>query len=633
MKKRFAAIFLAAALAVTAAPYGSFAAEANSDTPAEQVEEAVEAVQEEIEEAEGAAQEAAGEIADAIGEAEEEIANTAEDIASQITDAAQEAGSEIADAANQAGSEIADAANQAADQAAGALEDAGAAIEEAVDAAPEGEGSTLSSVLMAQFDDQIDELKASMEEAKAQAAEAPAFTADLSLTLEDSVKGMLGMVIPFDISWLSGIDFRLDLSLKDKVVNAVLSGSVNETPVVSIKALVDPEADAIYLQSPELSDSCLSASLSELAESLSQQADAQVSSSSLSEEQTEMIKLLVTNIMAYEYDTDTVAAIYRDIMEIVLSAYQDQGSEEEALTAGGITQPATKYIADITLDSSLNYVKDLMVYIRDSEPIAKYFETIVEGTNLGLTFGDVQTMIDDALGELNSEELDIGDQTIAQVCLWADENDKPIGVATNQQMEIEDVSMSSSMLFAQTQEDDKYGFLMNVGDAENVYVNIEGTGQAAQGLLSGEYGVNVLGYDVASITVTDYDLAAEEKGYPNGTYKLNFSIPEDLDPNQQLGILNNFGLLASIASDKSGFDCKLTVNSADVPLVTLGFAGAGIDTIDGIDPAAAASIIDITDSEAFEGFLSELNPMGLFEKLQEAGMPEDFLDSIMSMLS
>ena len=631
MKKRFAAIFMAAALAVSAVPYSSFAADADDAAPAaeleEAVDEAVQAAEEEIENAEAAVQEALEEAGDAIDNAAEEIADAAEGAAEEIAADADEAASEAADAAAEAGDAIAEAVEEAADAAEEAV-----STEEAAPEASSRELSEFSKILMAQFDSQIDEFKASLEKAKDSAGGAASFTADISLTLEDSVKSMLGMFVPADISWLSSIDFRLDFSFDAPVFNAVLSASVNETPIVSVKALVDSEADAVYLQSPELSETCLSGSLSEITEALSESADVETSTP-LSEEDIELIKKIVANAVAYNYDPETFVAIYRDIMEIVLTAYQDQGSEEEPLTAGGITQSATKYTATITMDSAMAYVKDLMFYLRDSEPIAKYFEAIVDGTGFGMTYGDIQTLIDDALGEINSVEMENGDQAAAEISMWVNEEGKPIGVATIQQMEVEDTSVGSAMIMGQTQEDDKYGFLLNGGDAETVYFTIEGAGQAADGILSGEYGVNVLGYDVANIKVSDYDTVAAEKGYVNGTYEISLSIPPELDSDQQLGFINNFGLIANIASDESSVGCKLSVTSADVPLVTLGLSGAETDAVEGIDPEAAASVIDFNDSEALEGFFSEINPMVLIEKLTEAGMPEDFIDSIMSIFS
>ena len=120
-------------------------------------------------------------------------------------------------------------------------------------------------------------LKETLEQAKDEEFKLPAgVSLGLKLTAEDSAKAMLGMMAPVDISWLESAGISLEAGAEDKNGVGSLTASVNDIPIISANALMDTDTETVYLQAPELSETCLKATVSELAEMLGAETGASV---------------------------------------------------------------------------------------------------------------------------------------------------------------------------------------------------------------------------------------------------------------------------------------------------------------------------------------------------------------------
>ena len=473
--------------------------------------------------------------------------------------------------------------------------------------------SSFSEILSSQIQESLDKLEGT--EIKMPAG----FSANIKLTAEDTAKALLGMLAPVDLSWLDSVSIGMEGGAQDKVFNGTLAVNVNDTPIISVKALVDQEAEGVWLQAPELSADCLTISFDELT------AMAESGSAGLDDETKQLIQLISSNLAGYSYDTDTIIQLVKDFYDIMFKAYVDDGSEEDTITAGGVSQDVTRIDAHMDGDSTLAMMEELFIFVRDSEEIQNIYTAAVEGVEDAPSWGDIQTVIDEELlPEFTSVEEEI--PVYSAMSVWVGEDDEFVG----SQSHITSDDQNMSILVLTPKDGDNCGFSLTAGDGETDLFTIEGAGQTEGSLLSGHYGINVQGTEFATIDVTDYDVEAARQGFVNGTYDVALTIPEDFQGGS-LSMLNNFGLNAKVASDKSGYNADLTVTTGGTAMATLSVSGSLLDAApEGLDPALTEGAISLT--EGMENYLAGIDFSAPIETLTSIGMPEEFIEHAASLL-
>lgn len=344
----------------------------------------------------------------------------------------------------------------------------------------------------------------------------------------------------------------------------------------------------------------------------------------LDEESKQVIQLITANLAKYSYDTDALIQLVKDFYDIIFKAYVDDGSEADTITAGGVSQDVTRVDAHMDGDSTMAMMEELLIFVRDSEDIQNIYSAAVEGVEGAPSWGEIQTAIDDELPAITSTEEEV--PVYAAMSVWVGEDDELLG--SQSQITSEDQNMS--MLVLTPKDGDNRGFSFTAGDGENEFFTIEGVGQTEGSLLSGHYGLNVQGTEFATIDVTDYDVDAAKQGFINGTYDIALTIPDDFQGGS-MSMLNNFGLTAKIASDKSGCNADLTVTTGGTAMATLSVSASLLDAApEGLDPALTEGAISLT--EGMEDYLAGIDLSAPIETLTSIGMPEEFIEQAASLM-
>ncbi|MBR2527630.1 MAG: hypothetical protein IKE58_04045 [Blautia sp.] len=447
----------------------------------------------------------------------------------------------------------------------------------------------------------------------AQEASMKGSNAKLTLTVEQPAKDLLSMIFPLDLSWLKDITFDAKASIKDHKTVSLAQGLVNDTPVISMNVMMDMESLDYFTAVPTLTDGVLKANYEDVIALSLEQANEDLPFTA--EQITSLMKVMFSFIENPPAAAD-ITKIINKYGAILLDMGEDVELTPDTVTVEGISQELLTAEQKITATQAQETVLAVLSALQEDEQLRDLYTSYAEDASSYDTFMEsIKELYDNVANE------DMTDETMLLVLrCWFDADANLAGLALSQD---EDGYITPFVTCLAPSTEDAAALSIVAGEDENF--SLVGSGTIADGMLSGSYLASFEGEPVADIAVTDYAVDAYKENAFSGTYNITVAGTE------QIPFLSNLGITVDVDTTAEGGNFDLTVNSNGTPLLTLRSEAAISDEPVDYEVPADAPIYDFTKEEDIEAFNSSVDPSPIFTNLMEAGMPEDFLESIFSM--
>lgn len=456
---------------------------------------------------------------------------------------------------------------------------------------------------------------------------------DITLELGDAGKSLLSMMVPADISWLNDVSFSGDVSIKDGNIAELIDVSLNGTKICSMEVFMDTATMDTYVRIPELADGYIKANAAAVSETEAAEAEDALGEGSeliedayvLAENPEFMSQYMetLTSLEKFLPDAETAKALLDRYINIFISHLSEGESGTDTLTASGISQECTTFEGTFSQKEAVPAVTELLSTAKEDEELKSVIETFAEAfPDTEISYDSFQSAVDSALEEVTSET-DASDDSFFTSKIWTDSEDKIVG----RQLSLTDANGTQPILTWQSPSDGgSHGFYLSCG-ADDETFEIAGSGTLDGSLLNGHYELSVNSVPMIGVDVTDYDTEKKDEGILNANYK--FSVLEGVGEDTY-NMLSAFGITAAFAGGKTDGTASLALTSADAPMLTMNVTARKANDVEFPDPASMENIYDTSVDADGERFTSEMTLDTLMANLTAAGMPEDFIASLMS---
>lgn len=217
--------------------------------------------------------------------------------------------------------------------------------------------------------------------------------ANLTLTVEDAGRAILGMIAPVDVSWLGDVSLSANVSMADKKTTEMMDVLVNGAKICSLEYYLDMETMDVYMRIPELNEGFIRMNMTESAELAAQQAEELKKSAEESGEELpdtasaeaalkEMRASLAISSNMREILPE--AAIAESILNrygtILLDSVTDGVSGTEVLNASGISQECKVLEGSIPAKDAVPMLQEILSTAKADEELKAIIEAWTEAS-------------------------------------------------------------------------------------------------------------------------------------------------------------------------------------------------------------------------------------------------------------
>ncbi len=478
------------------------------------------------------------------------------------------------------------------------------------------------------------------ESGEIQDLESVGYGADLTLKLEDGAKSLLGILVPVDVSLFDTLTLTMDMALKEGVEGVDADLLLNGGKLCSLQIFVDLLEGVEYVQIPELVEGYMKADLTS-----GSMEEAQAAADFL-----QILGGIYRDPVNVIPESGTVKTLLERYGGIVIDHMQEEEPSEAVVTAGGISEDCTVYEGQMYEADVLAAAEDILTAAKEDDELKVLIDSWSEiSGESGDLYTEFQKAVEEGLSELEEgtdDEMDT--ETFLSSKIYVNEEGKIIARDFSVEGDPENETYIS---WKKPADGDKEGFFLGmtanmtytyeteeegeVQEETTSSFSIEGTGETVDGLLNSEYTLAVDGADAAVIEVTDYDVESGEAGYPNGSVSLVFLADSASSDEESFDLLVNLKFILSFISDESTEESEivLTLSSADVPLFSLSLGAKPGSDLEIPDLSALSPLYDMNDEEDAEAYEQKVDADTIKKNAVKAGLTEEIVSAIESMLS
>lgn len=448
-------------------------------------------------------------------------------------------------------------------------------------------------------------------------------SSELQLMLGDGGQEILNSFSPVDVSWLNDVTIGIGTGMEKNNLTQSLDLRVNGTKICTLNYYIDFDSSKIYLNIPELHDGYIQMDLTDVYDGTEE------SGTDGLHIQMELADAVNNYFSILENlpEANSLQNVLTRYSKIILDNIEDQGSTSETVSAGAVQQDLTVSEGHITQKSA----KSLLQAVLSTAKTDSELESIVENwtaimNNPDYTYDAFVDSIAELEGALVDDDTDAAGLTLRA---WTDDAGNVVG----QQLLWKDGNIEQNFIkYLKTSAGTESGYLLKLaGDEDGIL--LEGSGKIADDLLNGTYTLTMDGSEIAIIDVADYDTAAIKDGVWNGTYIISGSAYETED-GEETDTLNKMQLIfGSDGMDNKNLSVRCSLVNNGAYLGTLFFTSDMENGIESVDPASLNDVYDFNDPDQAAAYTESINLDAIEAGLTDAGMPEGWLDSIISSFS
>lgn len=467
---------------------------------------------------------------------------------------------------------------------------------------------------------------------------------DMILTIDDAGRSILGFMVPVDISWLKELKLSTNVSMAEGAQFMDAELLLNDTKLCTLEYYFDLANMVIYIKIPELREGYLkvdyAAAMAAQQEALEAQREEILASEDLPEDfdmdayMEELDTLsssfnsvdfmrgymsVLSDLPAFMPDSAVIEELLNKYGSILFNHTAEGTTGEETLTIGDITKNCTVYEGQLTQEGAIAMMQEFLDTAKADEQLKNILnswdEKIPEAEDLYDTFLFALEEFSDDVADLEADD----DTSYISSKIWTDEN----GEITGRLLSVNEDGETIPLVNLQTLNDgNNFESLFQFGPSDEG-MELKGNGQITDGILNGTYELAIENESVASIEISNYDKNSAKDGYYNGNYKITPIVPETEDPS--LKVLENFGLLMDIVSDKDSGNIDLSLTSGGSTLGRLSIVADTGVTVEKPDTADLTDVYDVMNEEAMTEYMSGVTFDTLLNNLLSAGVPEEVI--------
>lgn len=441
--------------------------------------------------------------------------------------------------------------------------------------------------------------------------------ADLNLEVTDTVRALIGIAAPFDISWLNRAGLTFNYSIQDNLYAIAGSAYINETDLFTYEIYMDLAAFAAYAYIPQISPYYLKMDLG----------------SAMADVPAQTLSLYTADLTAFTPDAEVIRNILNRYFTILFKHMPDGSSGESTYTVGTESLISSAYEGKMLQTDAFAFVKELLNTALTDEDLKTLIDQIASlypeyGETL---YSEFQAAISETLTEFEDDSAMVStDDSYISSSIWTDDEQNIIGRSLSF---VEDEEKTNFFKYSNLNTDTDNTFYLKV-DADGTSLVLNGNGTYTDGKLTGDYELAVDDMPLAVIRAIDYDTAAFEKGAVNGSFKL--TLNQGAIDDETFAYLSSFALLLDSYKDieTGAGDLTLSVTSADVPLASLNLTAAYADPFTVPDLNTLSNVLDPVNSEEDANtFISELDWTPVLDNLRTAGVPESLVEQLDTLIT
>ncbi|MCM1192066.1 MAG: DUF4854 domain-containing protein [Butyrivibrio sp.] len=429
-----------------------------------------------------------------------------------------------------------------------------------------------------------------------------------------------------DLTWLKGLSIGIGWAMKDNLLGYDATLGLNSSDILSLRAILDPEEDSMYLQMPELSKEYIGFDMYEYSGTSGEEI------LELYQEEQELMAAL-EKILPEAKDAEKLLQKY---LLLALSGVNDVEKRTETIEAGDIRQKCTEL--EVTFDGKAlsEILEKVLKEIPKDKELKKLFVSIVDG--LMETEGLYSVMDGEYLWEMLTEEIedaldsldeleDVDDVLVMKV--YVDGKGKIIGRVL-ELVEGRDTYATISSLFLE--KGGKFGieFSVQPGSDREEGIELTGSGRKSGNKLTGDFEIAYAGMRVLDMKVSELDTGKLAQGYLNGSVQISFSkeIARLLSES-----LSAYGTMyASMLADMQlTLDFQMAENTGKITLglsydeKKLGSISMAVNVGDGSELKVpnAGDTVFFEDEEDLADWLEKVDWNGFIQRLKQAELPEE----------
>lgn len=455
-------------------------------------------------------------------------------------------------------------------------------------------------------------------------------TADMTLSLEDAGRSMLGFAVPVDISWLNSLGFNMKVTL-DEATEAVDAGLyLNDTYLCSMRVFMDFLSRTEYIQIPELTESYLKAVLTMTDEN----------GEEVSDEFLETFMNVFSDVTSIIPEGNTFGEILERYGTILIDHMAEGEAGEETLTVDGVSQDCKTYEGILYEENASEMAEEILTTAKEDEQLKELleswsealpdsedlYEQFVASIENGLDSLSAPKDISEA--ETAPAESEEAEDSYISSKIWVDED----GAIAGRQFAIYNDTEANPVITWQKAKSDGASAMLLEVQSDGTTTTFEGSGTVAEGKLNGEYYVSVDDKPLAMVQVVDYDTEGAKEGNVNGEYILSI-LAEDTE-DATMNMLANFNLVLRVASDieTSSSEVELSVLSAGVPIGSLKISGSNGEGAELLDVNSLEKVYDAENEADVQAYTEEMNWDSILDNARQAGVPEDLVSLLDSAI-
>lgn len=315
-------------------------------------------------------------------------------------------------------------------------------------------------------------------------------------------------------------------------------------------------------------------------------------------------------------DSAFVSELIPQLVRAAFTQIEDVDRSKKALEVGEVEQKATLLKAEITMETVAHMADAVLEELKNNKKLEQAIIGFCDDNAelLGDVDGDeVYKAFADAMDEGQDELKDVDDdEELFTLETWVNGKNDIIALSVSAE--------GAEIFIGKAANGDKVGYEISVksGDREMLYIGGEGTEK--NDVLDAEFAVKVEGEEYVKLAIEGYDLKAAEEGYINGV----FTITPGKALAEMESLIANAALeITSSMSENSGemlFDVQMQGASLGKLRLTVKADEASDVTIPSNGVAADELTSDMLDAQA------------LLDKLENAGITEDMINSFAAML-
>lgn len=443
---------------------------------------------------------------------------------------------------------------------------------------------------------------------------------NMTLSLDETGKSMVGMLAGMDASWMNSISFDMNGTVADGKEMVKADVLLNDSQICTMNVLMDLAEGIEYVQIPEVSESWIKASL-----------DATVNGEAVSYDSLEKVSELASDPAALLPEGKDFADLTERYGNIVFNHIQDGPSVEESVSVEGISEDCTMLEGQMYEEDAAAMVKELFTTAQNDEQISalltKWSEAIPDAGDLNAQF---KSFTDETLAELDADNGEDAQEEENEAeyfafRIWVNGEGKIVGTEFAM---CTGIDAEATFTIKTPESEDTSALLLDV-QADGSGFTVTGTSQKADGTKKGSYNVAVDGVTLMELA-TESDIAAGEEGYPVATCTVTFPQGESEENYNPLSL---FSLVLGIDSHKedNSADLSVTLLSSGAQLGALTMSA--VPTEETVEIPEIGTAYDTMNDADMTAYGEEASFDTIVENIKNAGVPAELVDAIIQAMT